>query len=178
MLLASISGGAGDLVRKATRTDLVQAFALKWSRFERARLRRWHLLEIRLSSEKTLQQVKHVKDPEVHWGLEVRLVENSQNVEVHCPSSWKLQKIQALEENSTGEARSENYLFEPNELENTLQVTIRQRFIYTVKMAENALQGIQEALGQLVLNQGSQQWGKLVKTPETFKPTNRAEELQ
>ena len=183
VLLALSSGSAVQVKAEATKVHFAQQFP----QFKPQTGRRWHFVKLSLEGNETLAVVD---DPALVWRKTVFREEDSNLVEVRCPRNWKLQKIQETfetEPNREGKTCGvgfsrgiwifRHYLFEKIAVFFALTETIRETFSYKMS-AEEALQGIQAVLGQLVQSQGNQQWSRYVKTPEAFKPNSRHEELQ
>ena len=149
------------------------------------------------------KQIRLIADPEILWKSEVFAVEEPHTVEVHCPWHWKLREIQVRESPRSEEAEEvDQWVISEEEEKPGTQSSlqgVRERFEKWKKeleesilhlrkqvksrktlaeMAEAAFQSIQESLQSLVSVQRSQQWGKHLKTPDVFKPSNRDDEIK
>ena len=117
--------------------------------------------------ERTIQKFQGIElKTDESWKQKEPISGQAQDVEVPRFKRWKLQEIQVnsrRRKRRLGERRERKPVF----------VKLDWR-----KMAEAAFASIQETLQRLVNVQRSQQWGKHLKSPENFKPSNRDEEIK
>ena len=134
------------------------------------RRRTWYTLEIQTD----IRRVKTRKRLDRNHQLIICELRDPHAVEVQYPRHWKLRSVERTEKRSCTE--KDRY---------PLPATIRWLASCVSRMASSseqsfaaAMAGLQATLSQLVQSQRSAQWSKWVKSPDTFKPESRAQELQ
>ena len=130
--------------------------------------RTWYSLEI----QEDIRLVKTRKRLDRDYQLIIVETHYPHKVEVQYPQHWKLKPIQKVERTESG---GEYPL--PGGTQWLTSCVSRMAQSSEQSFAA-AMQGLQTTLSQLVQSQRSAQWSKWVKSPETFKPESRSQELQ